>query len=74
MSPNLENQSNQNNEKINKFVRYLNSKKLYILVVMCMFIFKIGFRIGALAKIKVCDIMSNGIFIFRKKNNKIIKR
>ena len=73
MSPNLENQSNQNNEKINKFVRYLNSKKLYILVVMYMF-FKIGFRIGALAKIKVCDIMSNGIFIFRKKNNKIIKR
>ena len=66
MSPNLENQSNQNNEKINKFVRYLNSKKLYILVVMYMF-FKIGFRIGALAKIKVCDIMSNGIFIFRKK-------
>ena len=73
MSPNLENQSNQNNEKINKFVRYLNSKKLYILVVMYMF-FKIGFRIGALAKIKVCDIMSNGIFIFREKNNKIIKR
>lgn len=61
-------------EEIKQFVRYLNAKKFYILVVICMLLFKFGLRVGALAKVKVCDIMPNGIIIFREKNNKIIKR
>ena len=36
--------------------------------------YKFGLRIGALAKIKVNDLLPNGIIIFREKNSKLIKR
>ena len=36
--------------------------------------YKFGLRVGALAKLKVRDLMPNGIIIFREKNNNVIKR
>ena len=35
--------------------------------------YKLGLNVGALAKLKVSDLMPNGIIIFREKNNNIIK-
>ena len=61
-------------DELKKFVWFLNSKKLYILIVMTMLLYKFGLRIGALAKLKVNDLLDNGIIIFREKNSKIIKR
>ena len=56
-----------------KFACFLNSKKLYILIVMTLLLYKFGLRIRALAKIKFSDLLDNGIIIFREKNSKIIK-
>ena len=61
-------------EEMKLFVCYLNSKKLYVLVVMFILLFKFELIIGVLAKMKVCDIIPDGIIIFREKNNEIIKR
>jgi integrase len=61
-------------EELNKFVKYLNSKKLYIMIVICMLMYKFGLRIGALAKLKTSDLLNDDIIIFKEKNSKIIKR
>jgi len=61
-------------EELNRFVKYLNSKKLYIMIVICMLMFKFGLRIGALAKLKTNDLLDDNVIIFREKNSKIIKR
>lgn len=52
----------------------MNSQKLYVLVVMCMIMYKFGLRVGAVAKIRVCDLLEDNIIIFKEKNNRIIKR
>ena len=57
-----------------KFFRFLNSKKLYVITVMCLLMYKFGLRVGALAKLKVSDLIPNGIIIFREKNNNVIKQ
>ena len=36
--------------------------------------FKFGVRIGSVAKLKVCNLLSDANIIFREKNNRIIKR
>ena len=54
-------------DEIKRFVHFLNSKKLYILIVMSMLMFKFGVRIGSLAKLKVCDLLPDAIIIFRAK-------
>lgn len=61
-------------EELKKFIKYLNSQKYYILIVICILMFKFGVRIGAIAKIKVSDLLSDNTIIFREKNNAIIKR
>lgn len=61
-------------EELIKFFRFLNSKRLYVIIVMCLLMYKFGLRVGALAKLKVSDLMPNGIIIFREKNNNVIKR
>ena len=40
-------------EELIKFFRFLNSKKLYVIIVMCLLMYKYGLRIGALAKLKL---------------------
>lgn len=44
-------------EELIKFVNFLNSKKLYVIIIMCMLMYKFGLRIGALAKLKVSDLL-----------------
>ena len=61
-------------EELIRFVKYLNSKKLYIMIVICMLMYKFGLRIGALAKLKTSDLLNNDVIIFKEKNSKIIKR
>lgn len=60
--------------ELKKFIQYLNSKKYYIIIVICMIMYKFGLRIGPLAKIKVRDFLPNNIIIFKEKNSRIIKR
>ena len=60
--------------ELKKFIQYLNSKKYYVIIVICMLMYKFGLRIGPLAKIRVRDLLPNNIIIFREKNNRIIKR
>ena len=60
--------------ELKKFIRYLNSNKYYVLIVICMIMYKFGLRIGPLAKIKVRDFLPNNIIIFKEKNSLIIKR
>ena len=59
-------------DELQRFVKFLNAKRLYILIVMCMIMFKFGLRIGALSKLRDNDLLPNGIIIFREKNNNII--
>ena len=61
-------------EELERFVKYLNSKKLYIMIVICMLMYKFGLRIGALAKLKTNDLLNDDVIIFKEKNSKIIKR
>ena len=55
-------------DELQRFVKFLNSKRLYILIVMCMIMFKFWLRIGTLAKLRVNDLLINAIIIFREKN------
>ena len=61
-------------EGLIKFAKYLNSKKLYIMIVICIIMYKFGLRIRALAKLKINDLLNNDVIIFKEKNSKIIKR
>ena len=39
-------------EELKKFIKYLNSKRLYMIIAICMLMFKFCLRIGAVAKLK----------------------
>ena len=61
-------------EELSKFIKFLNQKKLYTIILICMLMYKFGLRVGAISKIKVSDILSNDVIIFKEKGSKIIKR
>lgn len=61
-------------DELKKFIKYLNSKKYYVIIVICMLMYKFGLRIGPLAKIKVKDFLPNNIIIFKEKNSQFITR
>ena len=62
-------------EELIKFVNFLNTKHLYVIIIICMLMYKFWLRIGALAKIKVNDFLPDNVILFKeKKNNKLIKR
>lgn len=44
-------------DKLQRFVKFLNSKRLYILIVMSMIMFKFGLRIVALSKKRLNDLL-----------------
>jgi integrase len=60
--------------ELQKFVKYLNHKRLFVIILICMLMYKFGLRVGAISKIKVCDILPNNVIIFKEKNSNIIKR
>lgn len=39
-----------------------------------MLMYKFGLRVGAIEKLKACDLLPNDIIIFKEKNTMIIKR
>ena len=51
-------------EELKKFIKYLNNQKLYIIIATCLLMYKFGIRIGAIAKLKVCDLLMDNIIIF----------
>ena len=61
-------------EELIKFIKYLNSKKLYVIIIMCMLMYKFCLRFGALAKLKANDLLPDNIIKFKEKNSKLIKR
>lgn len=61
-------------EELIKFIKFLNSKHLYVIIIMCMLMYKFGLRIGALSKIKANDLLPDNVIIFKEKNSKLIKR
>jgi integrase len=61
-------------DELKKFIKFLNFKKLYVIILICMLMYKFGLRVGAISKIKVSDLLPNNVIIFKEKNSKIIKR
>ena len=61
-------------DELEKFIKYLNENKFYVIIVICLLMYKFGLRIGSLAKLKVRDLLINNIIISKEKNAKLIKR
>lgn len=61
-------------EELKTFLNYLRDNKDFQLFVLFELLYKIGIRVGAISKLKVCDIEEDGTIIFHEKNNKTIKR
>ena len=61
-------------DELKNFVKYLNNEKLYVIIVICILMYKFGIRIGPLVKLKVNDLLQDDVIIFKEKNNLLIKR
>lgn len=61
-------------DELDEFTKYVKSKGLFISLIIVEILSKFGFRIGALARFKVSDIGSEGICVFKEKNEQIVKK
>jgi len=61
-------------DELRKFISFVNHRKLYVIILICTLMYKFGLRVGAISRIKACDILSNDVIIFKEKGSKIIKR
>ena len=53
-------------EELIKFVKFLNTKHLYVIIIICMLMYKFWLRIGALAKIKVNGKDADPLYTYLK--------
>jgi integrase len=62
------------NEEIIKYTNYLKEEGLFESLIIIELLFKFGFRIGAISKIKVKDLSEDNNLILLEKNKELIKR
>lgn len=61
-------------EEIIKYINYLKEEGLFEQLLIIELLFKFGFRIGAISKIKVKDLSEDNNLVLLKKNMELIKR